>query len=483
MLEIREQPRLPFGRQIGICVDGLHHRLARSLTTLAVVSLAVAFLANILAEGVVVTALRNRTAAIESRDASFRQFADVFAATPDSEALLKKLAMSDSGVSYEIFAKASGLKQSEWSDLRARARREWAILRWLDALSPGYRRSLVGARSGGEAMKTMSDETFRTTFLDKARKMNRSRPTVSLDETLKAHELFRRDLDRASEEIGRWLQEWRSDLAAQEAMAAFLDGRQVDMAALNQSCERHGLSINDDQWRELSGLAIEARDARNLATLVRDPTIAQAWRSSKSVSLDPARAMEELLTRADLAELLANRWPAENGPATLQTVRASAGRLLDVRRAGETYARITERYGDGQENYGSIGWLITLSLLVCVVGVTNAMFVSVLERFREIATMKCLGAMDGFIGSLFVMEAAILGAVGGLIGVTGGLIMGVGRMTWIFGMAALDSLPWTEILICGVLAAFTGVVVTCLAAAYPAFRAAALTPMAAMRVV
>jgi ABC-type antimicrobial peptide transport system permease subunit len=107
----------------------------------------------------------------------------------------------------------------------------------------------------------------------------------------------------------------------------------------------------------------------------------------------------------------------------------------------------------------------------------------VLERFREIATMKCLGAMDGFIGSLFVMEAAILGGVGGLIGVTGGLIIGVGRMTWIFGTAALDSLPWTEILICGILASLTGVLVTCLAAAYPAFRAAALTPMAAMRVV
>ena len=35
-------------------------------------------------------------------------------------------------------------------------------------------------------------------------------------------------------------------------------------------------------------------------------------------------------------------------------------------------------------------WLVTLSLLVCIVGITNAMLMSVTERFREIGTMKCL---------------------------------------------------------------------------------------------
>ena len=47
-------------------------------------------------------------------------------------------------------------------------------------------------------------------------------------------------------------------------------------------------------------------------------------------------------------------------------------------------------------------WLIVLSLLVCVVGITNAMLMSVTERFREIGTMKCLGALDSFIVKLFL---------------------------------------------------------------------------------
>jgi hypothetical protein len=42
-------------------------------------------------------------------------------------------------------------------------------------------------------------------------------------------------------------------------------------------------------------------------------------------------------------------------------------------------------------------WLVILSLLVCVVGIVNAQLMAVTERFREIGTMKCLGALDRFI--------------------------------------------------------------------------------------
>ncbi len=57
-------------------------------------------------------------------------------------------------------------------------------------------------------------------------------------------------------------------------------------------------------------------------------------------------------------------------------------------------------------------WLVSLSLLVCLVGITNAMLMSVMERFREIGTMKCLGALDSFIMKLFLIESLVLGAAG-----------------------------------------------------------------------
>ena len=48
-------------------------------------------------------------------------------------------------------------------------------------------------------------------------------------------------------------------------------------------------------------------------------------------------------------------------------------------------------------------WLLGLALLVAFVGILNAMLMSVTERFREIGTMKCLGALDGFIVRLFLI--------------------------------------------------------------------------------
>ena len=64
--------------------------------------------------------------------------------------------------------------------------------------------------------------------------------------------------------------------------------------------------------------------------------------------------------------------------------------------------------GDEEIEQGKITtkqlWLVSMSLIVCVVGIANAMLMSVTERFREIGTMKCLGALDGFVVRLFLLE-------------------------------------------------------------------------------
>ena len=66
---------------------------------------------------------------------------------------------------------------------------------------------------------------------------------------------------------------------------------------------------------------------------------------------------------------------------------------------------------------------MSLSLLVCVVGIANAMLMSVTERFREIGTMKCLGALDSFIIKLFLLESTFQGVAGTLVGIVIGLVL------------------------------------------------------------
>src|ERR1043166_551497 len=76
-------------------------------------------------------------------------------------------------------------------------------------------------------------------------------------------------------------------------------------------------------------------------------------------------------------------------------------------------------------------WLVTLSLIVCTVGIANSMLMSVTERFKEIGTMKCLGALDSFVVKLFLLEAGFLGVVasvmGWVIGYTSIVLVGVIR--------------------------------------------------------
>ncbi|MHC4985881.1 MAG: ABC transporter permease, partial [Planctomycetota bacterium] len=126
--------------------------------------------------------------------------------------------------------------------------------------------------------------------------------------------------------------------------------------------------------------------------------------------------------------------------------------------------------------------LIGVSFIVCIVGIANAMLMSVTERFREIATMKCLGATDGFIMVNFILESCMQGVAGGIVGAILGFILGVGRSWASYGTIALTEMPVAGVLASAGLAFVLGVVISALAAVYPASAAARLAPMEAMRI-
>jgi len=92
-------------------------------------------------------------------------------------------------------------------------------------------------------------------------------------------------------------------------------------------------------------------------------------------------------------------------------------------------------------------WLISLSLTVAVVGITNAMLMSVAERYREIGTMKCLGALDSFIIRLFLLESVFQGTSGTIVGVVVGFVMIFLYTLVIYGWMTLGTFPAIMILI------------------------------------
>jgi len=110
------------------------------------------------------------------------------------------------------------------------------------------------------------------------------------------------------------------------------------------------------------------------------------------------------------------------------------------------------------------------------------MLMSVTERFREIGTMKCLGAMDGFIIKLFMIEASIQGACGTCAGIVLGLLIGLGGGLLTYGSLAASSVSFFAIGWSAALSLIIGVTLCTLFAIYPAYVASRMQPVEAMRV-
>lgn len=127
-------------------------------------------------------------------------------------------------------------------------------------------------------------------------------------------------------------------------------------------------------------------------------------------------------------------------------------------------------------------WLLGLALLVAFVGILNAMLMSVTERFREIGTMKCLGALDSFIVKLFLIESLFQGIVGTALGVVLGLVLSLLLAASTYGHYAFANLPWGQVLLSVGVSIFVGVGLTVAGAVYPAWQAARMHPVEAMRV-
>jgi putative ABC transport system permease protein len=73
---------------------------------------------------------------------------------------------------------------------------------------------------------------------------------------------------------------------------------------------------------------------------------------------------------------------------------------------------------------GILGGIGGVALLVAAIGIANTMVMAVLERTREIGIMKAVGASPRDIRALFLAEAALVGAFGGVVGLTLGVLGG-----------------------------------------------------------
>ena len=146
-----------------------------------------------------------------------------------------------------------------------------------------------------------------------------------------------------------------------------------------------------------------------------------------------------------------------------------------------TYSDISEAIGQMTSTISAfLAGIAGISLLVGGVGVMNTMFTSVLERTKEIGVMKAVGAKNGHVWTIFLIESGLMGLVGGIVGTLLGLglsALASGLLSRFFNLdlivVASPTLIVVTLLGSFALGAFAGL--------WPAWRASRLPVVDALR--
>jgi putative ABC transport system permease protein len=127
----------------------------------------------------------------------------------------------------------------------------------------------------------------------------------------------------------------------------------------------------------------------------------------------------------------------------------------------------------GPIKYGALA-VSVIALIAAGVGIMNIMLVSVTERTKEIGIRKAVGARKANILTQFLIEAVILCVIGGVLGIFLGV--GIGNLAGSF-LAAESAIPYDWVIIGISLCVIVGIIF----GTYPAYKAANLDPIEALR--
>ena len=127
-----------------------------------------------------------------------------------------------------------------------------------------------------------------------------------------------------------------------------------------------------------------------------------------------------------------------------------------------------------------LGGIAAIALLVGGIGIMNSMFTAVLERTREIGVMKAVGARNSDVLHIFLVESGLIGSMGGLVGIIVGFAIAkaVEYGARLAGFSLLSVRLDITLVIVALLFSF---LIGMLSGALPAYRAARLKPVDALR--
>lgn len=125
-----------------------------------------------------------------------------------------------------------------------------------------------------------------------------------------------------------------------------------------------------------------------------------------------------------------------------------------------------------------MGIIASMALLVGIISVINTMLISVMERTRELGVLKAIGFTNWEIKGSILFESGILGLIGGLIGVTLGII-GIIAIANVLNLEDYMAGMMPVWLVLGIIGGAT--ILSILAGLYPSMKASKLEVVEALR--
>ena len=483
----RNQVSLGARRCLQLALSGMSYRMFRSGITVAILALAVAFVAHMLSFGLMQRSTEHGAYLELQQSRRLGQDLGRLISSDTDLVVLRALAENDEARlrEYQGWTKASA---AELAHLKLLAQRVRACERFLEDLPMAARAVIVGDQSPPEVFNRLADSEQMSLLETQLQQLAISPP---LDDMA----AFRRFIFEQRPRLLSWThQAIAGHRRAIDQLADGHDGKPFAMrlAEADQGLSRDlsavGFAFGVARVGALKAVARRIGDEKTISRLLLNEAIAKGVARGARLELGDVNfaSIAEYVDNDDRAAWFAQLLASANGPKYLD-----APRISELTRRFRRERKLTGAVGDYDPaaGRGLLGlserdqWLIILSFLVCAVGVANAMLMSVTERFTEIATMKCLGALDGFVMMMFVFEAIVQGLVGGILG----LILG-GSLAFLRAVVDYGTLSWSagaalgQIGIAMLVSLTVGILLAAGAAVGPAWLASRLAPMEAMRV-
>jgi lipoprotein-releasing system permease protein len=130
--------------------------------------------------------------------------------------------------------------------------------------------------------------------------------------------------------------------------------------------------------------------------------------------------------------------------------------------------------------------ILTLIILVASFNIISNLIMTVIEKAREIAIMKAMGATDRSVMSIFMIHGLIIGVVGTIFGITGAYILCQLLKTYKFinlppDVYYLSYLPVKMNLFYFIIVSLAAIFISFVATVYPSWQAARLDPVEPLR--